>query len=624
MAKENLVERYRPRTLSEVAGNGKIRAELLKWAEDWKKIAPQWKGLVEKGKGDAKRKTKVRGFKPALVLAGSPGIGKTTCAHALAADMGWDVIELNASDARNRARIRDVVTRGAMNQVLSFDDDGGFRSYRDGKLTLIVLDEADNLYERKAGDDDQSSIVDFGDRGGKEEIIHAIQVTRQPIILIVNDWYALVGPRGGPLHECTRTLRFREPTKEQIAGVLRKISRAEGVKAGEVVLDIIATRSRGDVRGAINDLESVMIGRTEIFSADVTAVDRRRDRKNNIFNVMKAILLERDMRGAIRALRESDEELDMVTQWVSENLPLIYENQEELADGMGFLSRAVVFAGRIFRHQHYGYMRYMSELVSGGVCVAKKRRHRWKKMQFPSHIKVMSQSKGRRRVLRSLSRKVAAYLHVSLDYVKGDFLPLYRMMARSDNQFIFNTVYAMNLDRNETAMLLDRDYITALWKQYEHFRAKRLIDSLGVTRVKPHTVLKGSKDRDGSARGKADGKDERILREEPPEARPVTEEVSIPVMEPGVNPGQLRLDLGAPRSVELFRRTEEVEGEDAVSENKGGKDAVGEDREGRDKRAVSGGKEVGPIGEAEVRSEKEAGRKKKEEKKPKISLDSFF
>ena len=35
-----------------------------------------------------------------------PGVGKTTVARAIAEDMGWNVIELNASDARNAAAIR--------------------------------------------------------------------------------------------------------------------------------------------------------------------------------------------------------------------------------------------------------------------------------------------------------------------------------------------------------------------------------------------------------------------------------------------------------------------------------------------------------------------------------------
>ncbi|MFC6725228.1 AAA family ATPase, partial [Halobium palmae] len=66
-------EKYRPSTLSEVRGNDSARDEFEEWARSW----------------DDHRK--------AVVLHGSPGVGKTSAAHALAADMGWETVELNAS-----------------------------------------------------------------------------------------------------------------------------------------------------------------------------------------------------------------------------------------------------------------------------------------------------------------------------------------------------------------------------------------------------------------------------------------------------------------------------------------------------------------------------------------------
>ena len=48
---------------------------------------------------------------------GKPGIGKTTSAYALARDMGWDVIELNASDQRTAAVIDRIAGPGALPQA---------------------------------------------------------------------------------------------------------------------------------------------------------------------------------------------------------------------------------------------------------------------------------------------------------------------------------------------------------------------------------------------------------------------------------------------------------------------------------------------------------------------------
>ena len=579
MAMENLAEKYRPHTLDEVVGNPGPKKEIREWAETWKRIAPQWKGMAGTGKGG--RSGDNRNFRPALILAGGPGVGKTTCAHALAGDMGWDVLELNASDARNRGRIRDVVTRGALNQVLSFDDAGEFRSYKEGNLTLIILDEADNLYEKKTGGDDPENVEDFGDRGGKEEIIRAIQLTRHPMILIVNDWYSLVGSSGGALHQCTKTIRFRDPTKDQIGRVLRKILSGENVKARNAVTDIIATRANGDVRGAVNDLEGLIIGRKELRPEDVTTVDRRRDKKKKIFDVMKIILLETDMRKAMRAFRESDEDRDILIEWIAENLPRVYTDSEERARGLDLMSKADVLEGRIRRHQYFGYRWHIAQLVSGGVCASKKHRHRWTKMYFPEHIKIMSQTKRHRRTLKTLTRKVARYLHVSIEYAVTVFLPYYRIMAARDTGLVFSTVYDMGLNRDETALLLEKEYISGLWKQYDNYRVKRIMESTragkGVT-VKDLETVKDRETERMKFKNLA-GKVVSLERPMVPEGGSPVEEDVVPISAVGYNmdEDQKRLDI-AP---------------------------------------------VEPRGDR-IR-EKTSGEKKKEVKKPpQLSLDSFF
>jgi replication factor C large subunit len=79
----NCCEKYRPKLLSEIVGNAKPVSELSLWAKGWQQGTPG---------------------KMAAILYGKPGIGKTTAAHALAHDLGWDLIELNASEQRQQFR----------------------------------------------------------------------------------------------------------------------------------------------------------------------------------------------------------------------------------------------------------------------------------------------------------------------------------------------------------------------------------------------------------------------------------------------------------------------------------------------------------------------------------------
>lgn len=86
--------------------------------------------------------------KKAVILSGKAGIGKTSSAYALANDFGWQVVELNASDTRSGDTIRRIALSGAVNET--FTGLGEYSPSTSGGRKLIVLDEADNLYERDA------------------------------------------------------------------------------------------------------------------------------------------------------------------------------------------------------------------------------------------------------------------------------------------------------------------------------------------------------------------------------------------------------------------------------------------------------------------------------------------
>ena len=45
----------------------------------------------------------------AALLSGPPGIGKTTAAHILGKECGYEIIELNASDKRNMLSVRNAL-----------------------------------------------------------------------------------------------------------------------------------------------------------------------------------------------------------------------------------------------------------------------------------------------------------------------------------------------------------------------------------------------------------------------------------------------------------------------------------------------------------------------------------
>jgi len=105
-----------------MVGNPRARYELRAWGLEW-----------QEGKTPGRR---------AAVLSGPPGVGKTTAALALAAEFGWNVVEMNASDARNERAVEEVAGRASVSHTLGESVSKGPRH------ALILLDEADCLTGR--------------------------------------------------------------------------------------------------------------------------------------------------------------------------------------------------------------------------------------------------------------------------------------------------------------------------------------------------------------------------------------------------------------------------------------------------------------------------------------------
>mgnify|MGYP000462190445 CR=1 FL=1 len=211
-------EKYRPTTLADVRGNNKSVKQLREWAEDW-------------DSGEERE--------PALVH-GEPGVGKTSAVHALANDMGWTVVEMNASDARTADAVEEVAGEATRSAGLT------------GGRTLVVMDEADNLHGN-------------ADRGGSGAVTEMVKSASQPVVLIANDIYEM----SRTLRNACREIEFRNVSSRSIVPVLRDICRDEDIEFEKEALKAIADANSGDLRGAVHDLQAVAEGRDRLTVEDV-------------------------------------------------------------------------------------------------------------------------------------------------------------------------------------------------------------------------------------------------------------------------------------------------------------------------------------------------------------------
>ena len=101
-------ERYKPTQAGDIVGNRGQVNSLFEFLRDWDKVhvqgekkeMPAQKGFNRGGWANAPRLN----AKSALV-SGPPGIGKTSACRIICDVLGFEVLEMNASDCRNKLAI---------------------------------------------------------------------------------------------------------------------------------------------------------------------------------------------------------------------------------------------------------------------------------------------------------------------------------------------------------------------------------------------------------------------------------------------------------------------------------------------------------------------------------------
>jgi len=410
-------EKYRPRSLRDVVGNEEAKRELLEWARSWEKGSPESK---------------------CVILEGRPGIGKTSAALALARDLGWSVIELNASDVRTEQRLKAIALRGAEHE--GFTDEGTFVSSLRGKRKLIILDEADNLYET-------------ADRGGRRGIIAVLEKSKQPIVLIVNDLYALTkGVLGGILKKRCKIIHFRPINYKVIAyRILKRVCESEGLRCDPKALELIARKNGGDVRACLNDLQALSMLNREI-TPDLVDVLGYRDIRENIYAAVVKILKGKSLRGSLRVIGDTQEDPEMIMYWLAENVPVEYRDPEDMVRGMEFVSKASLYLGMAKRRQVWSLWKYAMDMMAA-VSIAKRREYHGRvKYKFPEFLKQMSRLKALRDARKSLKLKLARLLHLSSVQVEEILVMVASLYVR-DSGFRRTLDKFLHLSEHEKSIL---------------------------------------------------------------------------------------------------------------------------------------------------------------------------
>ncbi|SDM47772.1 replication factor C large subunit [Halogranum gelatinilyticum] len=431
-------EKYRPTTLSEVRGNDKARDAFAKWGRSW----------------DDHRK--------AVILHGSPGIGKTSAAHALANDMGWDTVELNASDKRTGDVIERFAGRAAMNATLagSSNKTGDAETDKKQNRQLVILDEADNIHGNY-------------DRGGASAITKLVKKSEQPIVLIANEFYDM--SRG--LRNACKDIEFRDVSARSIVPVLRDICRREGLEYDSDALQQIAESNGGDLRGAVNDLQAAAEGEEKVTLETIATGSR--DQSMGIFEFLDAVLKEQDPQEALQSSYAVDETPDDITKWIEGNITKVYEG-EELARAYEFLANADRWLGRVRASQNYSYWRYAGDNAAAGVAAARDgTKGGWTRFGRPQFWA------GSNKTADYVAQKIAEESGVSMGTARRDVIPFLAAMTHhcKPRELTVAMAAAYDLDESHVSFITGSGETTnkveSIVEDAQELRAERMEEHSG-------------------------------------------------------------------------------------------------------------------------------------------------
>lgn len=224
------VDKYSPKRLEDVVGHNDIINKLRTWLNNWEAVHIKKTMKIPFSKENPGAKS--------CLISGPPGIGKTTLTNLVGRTLGYEVMELNASDTRNKSSLEKDLQDAVSNRVISFSNKPINTTKR-----LIIMDEVDGM--------------GGSDRGGITELIKIIKISKMPIICICNDRQS---PKIKSLANSCYDLRIRRPTKQQIANRLVAIGQREGIAIEPNAAELLVEESGNDIRSSINALHMWSIG----------------------------------------------------------------------------------------------------------------------------------------------------------------------------------------------------------------------------------------------------------------------------------------------------------------------------------------------------------------------------
>src|SRR6185503_2238787 len=355
-------EKYRPERVEQMVGNEDARLAAVKWLATW-----------------------VSGSRP-LLLVGPPGTGKTTLVRAIVGQFGYDMVEMNASDTRNKEILKARIEPVFRNVSLF------------AKKILLFLDEVDGISGRE-------------DSGGLDPLVDLMKEQTVPVIMAANEKSTKIKD----LAKVCKKVEFSPVPPRLLMLFLDHVLQKEGAKLGPGDKMSLVNNSGGDIRSLLNSAQSRVAGYATGSNKDVAEIDIA-EAINGYFNsdnaeqamtfISKADSSYPDPRYTV--MTPEVRRKDMIGALFS-SIVSSHADHDSLASMLDVLSKIDVHVGRANAGRQWNILRYIDRMVSGGLYEISRNRgvkYTQYSLPWPAMGPIFARSQSTRKILSELAPAV--------------------------------------------------------------------------------------------------------------------------------------------------------------------------------------------------------------------------